>query len=102
MIWFKEQLDVENAPSSTSTEIIGIFDPKGINIISIILRHTPDSQPAMEILLYSHNPSMLRQEEPSKDDVYDRYAAKINKLKAKYSHYESIQNAFRYIKKEHE
>jgi hypothetical protein len=45
---------------------------------------------------------MLRQEEPPKDDIYDRYAAKINKLKAKYSDYESIKIAFRNIKKEQE
>ena len=102
MIWYKEELAVDNAPSGTITEIVGIFDPKGINIISVILRHISDSQSAIEISLYSHNPSMLRKEEPSKDDIYDRYAAKIIKLKSKYSYYESIKNAFRNIKEKQE
>lgn len=94
-VWYKEELIYNNAPFGSKTEIIGIFDPQGQNIISIILRHGTSTSSASEILLYSHNPSMLRQEEPSKEDIHDRYVAKVNKFRNKYSEYENVIHAFR-------
>jgi hypothetical protein len=95
MIWYKETLLINDAPPESKTELLGIYEPRGEDIITIVLSYEDSDIGSISKVIYSHNPSMLRQEEPSKEDIYNKYAAKINKIKKIYISHEDLKSKLR-------
>lgn len=83
MIWYSEALTLAGQPSDCSITIVGSYDTKSSNrnIIEINLDVSYADSSPYAVILYSHNPSMMRQEDPSAEDILQRYGAKLIKLK---------------------
>ena len=79
MIWYKSQIKIPGQPEDIGLEIVGLFNDRVeqplLPLIQIIVRSTSGASKE----LYSHNPSMLLNREPDKEDILTRYAAKLNK-----------------------
>jgi hypothetical protein len=91
MIWHKQALDLSGMPEGTSATLVGEYNIENTNLIEIYLSVEQGGN-VYKLLLYNHNPSMLAREEPSKDDVMSKYAAKIKKCVQRYKTYEDIKN----------
>lgn len=75
MIWFEQTYD----KGPTSIVVVGLYNPPDLqnpkNLIEIIMRIEND-----ERVVYSHNPSSLSREEPSEDEVAQKYFPKLKKV----------------------
>lgn len=85
MIWFEQSCVVPNQPANTTVTLRGVYNSPGSNlpIILITLHAThdlDDSRTDIIRVMYQHNPTMLRQEDPEPSDVLHRYQAKLNKI----------------------
>ena len=80
MIWYNNKLILKDTPANIEVRLQGRYNRTGDNLIEILVIADGYS----DILLYSHNPTMLSREEPQADDILYKYQAKINKALAKY------------------
>jgi hypothetical protein len=77
MIWCTEEISVPGQPAAATVRLVGSYSPEEHPSVKIYLQVS--SQP--DLLLYSHHPSGLAHEEPTADQVLDRYRSKLYKLK---------------------
>lgn len=88
MIWHDELVTVLNAPKDSVVRLFGIYNPPELqaNCHAIELKAEisfgPEST-ALIITLYTHAPSGLGYEEPTKNDIKERYNSKILKAKSR-------------------
>lgn len=83
MIWHSEVVTVLGQPDNVTISLIGFYDTTGVksSIVELILQISSDDGVDKDISVYTHNPTMMRREEPSPEDVSQRYQAKVNKIK---------------------
>lgn len=87
MIWFKEECQVKNQPPDSKVFLCGIYNPhSSAALIQIeISVYMPDNDTCDQRILYNHNPTSLRHEDPLAEDVLFKYRAKINKIMSRLS-----------------
>lgn len=88
MIWYNEQIDVQDAPAGSSVRLCGVYNSQEDQIDSAIQLKvevlTGPDDTALVFTIYSHNPRGLgHQDTPIAEDIRDRYAAKILKARTK-------------------
>ena len=83
MIWFKENCLIPQQPIGSSIKLIGEYnESKQLFIDSIIIYlEILLEDKKKQIVLYRHNPTMLRAEDPSMDDILTRYHPQIMRIK---------------------
>ena len=83
MIWYEQKVSVKGQPEGSTITLTGIYDDRGSrpDIITIALS-LMSKDINKEVVVYTHNPSMMHHESPSSEDVLRRYQAKINKYLA--------------------
>jgi|6_EtaG_2_1085325.scaffolds.fasta_scaffold237777_1 hypothetical protein len=82
MIWYEKELLVKEQPEKCEIWLRGGYKPPGIGDPLITIYLSIDNLVADSIIgttLFTHNPSMMRQEDPSRDDVLAKYNHKIVK-----------------------
>lgn len=84
MIWHYEAVKVIDQPSNVSVVICGMMNESDTDkdIIQILVKLLSDNGVDKTIVAYTHNPVMMRAEQPSAEDVLDRYQAKVNKIRS--------------------
>jgi hypothetical protein len=71
-----------NPPSSSADSLSSI----GNSIIEIVLTITEDDDAIVaQKVMYSHNPSMMKYEDPSEEDILNRYNSNFQKVVKKVS-----------------
>ena len=83
MIWHEEYCVIKSQPKGSSIRLVGSFGYEKSDALTQIYAEvilSVDQDPII-IKLYMHNPVSISYEEPEPDDVYRRYASKINKIK---------------------
>lgn len=80
MIWYTEELTCPEQPEEATLTITGIYNPPGSRQSMIILRLSIEPKPGDTLILKTlmeKNPSYLRIEEPSPDDIQARYYRQV-------------------------
>jgi len=85
MIWFEKTCTAKNQPDGSSIVLRGIYNPPGRSEASAIIQIKLDITIAPEDtiiyrVMYEHNPSMLRQEDPDPSDILFKYQAQVNRV----------------------
>jgi hypothetical protein len=84
MIWYDETVNVKGTPENVTVSLIGHFDDmsRRQSLIEILVLIKFDEGLEKSIIVYSHDPTMLKAEDPSAEDILHRYQAKINKIRS--------------------
>ena len=86
MIWYTKKLEFIEEGQSYNAEITGHYNnppnPLSNSIIEIILTLKADNDGAIvaQKVMYSHNPSMMKHEDPSEEDILNRYNSNFQKV----------------------
>lgn len=84
MKWHKETINILGTPDDIQVYLIGYYNDKREfplkPRIEIKLEAMKDKKLVNEIVLYSHDPVLLRYEEPDSDDIRDRYGRYVIKV----------------------
>lgn len=86
MIWHQESIIIKDRPD-LFVNIFAYYNPPGRDNIdrSIIeiIGEISSNDHSEKIILYNHNPSMLKAEDPSPDDISAKYFNNLVKAKRK-------------------
>lgn len=87
MIWFEKTINAKQQPEGSDITLQGLYnEPESTAMIQIRLLLTRSLEDTViSKILYEHNPSMLRQEDPEVSDILFKYQSKINKIISKVS-----------------
>ena len=92
MIWYEKSCEVLELPHDHTVIIRGIYNTSEYiksnhqaSIIEIYIEIQKLGEVMKSTLSYNHNPSMLKIEDPSPEDVYAKYINKIIKITKKLS-----------------
>lgn len=86
MIWHDELITVPNAPKDSVVRLFGVYNPPELQAncnaieLKVEVSFGPEST-ALIITLYTHAPSGLGYEEPTKNDIQERYNPKVLKAR---------------------
>lgn len=86
MIWHTEELTCPEQPDEATLSFIGIFNSPGSNLPMITLRLAIETKPGDAIIvktLMEKNPSFLSFEEPSPDQIKEKYYSQVLKARDK-------------------
>lgn len=89
-IWYQEDLIVKNCPAEVTISLQGIINSISSTDPLIVIRLV--ITPATIKTLYTHNPAMRHIEDPSDEDIHNKYHHKIVKFKQRISNmdYENV------------
>lgn len=91
MIWYEEPLSMQGLPDEYVISVMGIYHkPPSTHDIIEILIHLQSHNDSRQIVLYSHNPTMMKLEDPTAEDILCKYQAKINKISNTLSNYDYV------------
>ncbi len=84
MIWYTERLKVISQPNDSTITLIGQYNTpqSGRDIIEIIVHIADGNDTDKSVTLYTHNPTMLKSEDPTVEDVLHKYHAKVVKIRS--------------------
>jgi hypothetical protein len=86
MHWYTEELRSPQQPDGAVLTLIGTYNPPGGNLPMITLRLHIEPKPGDTQIVKSlmeKNPSMLRAEDPSEDDIQAKYYRQVLKAREK-------------------
>lgn len=85
MIWFEEEIKTKDQPEQATLTLSGDYTQpgEGISTITIHLIIESESNDTIRKTLFAKNPSMLRYEEPTSDEIMAKFQHKVLKLKEK-------------------
>ena len=82
--WFEQSYTLPDQPIGSKITLYGIYNKPGsqfvLPIILIRLHVIVNETHDFFKIMYEHNPSMLRQEDPDPTDILCKYQAKLNKI----------------------
>ena len=80
MIWRKEKMNMPIIPDNHSVEMIGIYYEEGSNVHHTSIEISVTNQTTTtNYVIYSHQAKTLTQQEPSAEDINNRYKAMFDK-----------------------
>ncbi len=83
MIWYNSQCNIRGQPPDSSIVLRGIYNTdiiKNEPLISVILTITLPNSEIIYKTMYEHDPTMLKDWDPSPEDILARYRAKIRQI----------------------
>jgi hypothetical protein len=85
MIWLNREIKISNHPQEYTLTLVGKYNSPNDtdqfdSIITIDLIVNNNDDDVWEFRMHEHNPSSMVHEEPTKEQVYGKYAATVIKL----------------------
>ena len=88
MIWYNEKIEVPNQPPGAYVALVGqfILSNDSAPPISIRLEYSRNADDTLtHVVLFTHTPSGVMTEEPSPEEILNKYRNKIVKAKKRIS-----------------